>query len=273
MPQTDTMSTPARLSHSDTIQQVLIQGDLSRLTQTQQLEYYKTVCQTLKLNPFTKPFAFIKLNGQLRLYALKDCTEQLRKLHNVSLEIKSSEIIKDVYQVSVKCSMGDRTDGATGAVFVGNLKGEALANAFMKAETKAKRRATLSICGLGMLDEAEVDSTPLQKPVMAGPALVDTHLSPNSSDRSSIPPKQDHPTHSGYSLTQKQLKRLFAISKQNGWSNDAVAQILQSKFGVESSSDLSREQYDEMCDQILPNPPKQTPLSAVDDVDEFENFK
>src|SRR6185312_3719783 len=30
----------------------------------------------------------------------------------------------------------------------------------MKAETKAKRRVTLSICGLGMLDETEVDSIP-----------------------------------------------------------------------------------------------------------------
>jgi len=28
----------------------------------------------------------------------------------------------------------------------------------MKAETKAKRRVTLAICGLGFLDESEVDS-------------------------------------------------------------------------------------------------------------------
>lgn len=53
-----------------------------------------------------------------------------------------------------------RTDCATGAVPLGNLKGEALANALMKAETKAKRRATLSICGLGLLDETEVGSIP-----------------------------------------------------------------------------------------------------------------
>ena len=30
----------------------------------------------------------------------------------------------------------------------------------MKAETKAKRRVTLSICGLGMLDETEVETVP-----------------------------------------------------------------------------------------------------------------
>jgi hypothetical protein len=33
-------------------------------------------------------------------------------------------------------------------------------NALMKAVTKAKRRVTLSICGLGMLDETEVETIP-----------------------------------------------------------------------------------------------------------------
>ena len=34
----------------------------------------------------------------------------------------------------------------------------------MKAETKGKRRVTLSICGLGMLDETEVGSIPDAQP-------------------------------------------------------------------------------------------------------------
>jgi hypothetical protein len=51
-----------------------------------------------------------------------------------------------------------RVDSSTGAVNAGGLKGENLANAMMKAETKAKRRVTLSICGLGMLDETEVQA-------------------------------------------------------------------------------------------------------------------
>ena len=45
------------------------------------------------------------------------------------------------------------------------LKGEAKANAMMKAETKGKRRVTLSICGLGMLDETETGSIPDARPV------------------------------------------------------------------------------------------------------------
>jgi hypothetical protein len=51
-----------------------------------------------------------------------------------------------------------RVDESTGAVPVEGVKGESLANAMMKAETKAKRRVTLSICGLGLLDESEVGS-------------------------------------------------------------------------------------------------------------------
>jgi len=39
-------------------------------------------------------------------------------------------------------------------------KAKEVANAIMKAITKAKRRVTLSICGLGMLDETEVESLP-----------------------------------------------------------------------------------------------------------------
>ncbi len=38
------------------------------------------------------------------------------------------------------------------------LSGDAKANKLMHAETKAKRRATLSLVGLGMLDESELHS-------------------------------------------------------------------------------------------------------------------
>jgi hypothetical protein len=53
-----------------------------------------------------------------------------------------------------------RTDIATGALTISGLKGNDMANALMKAETKAKRRATLSICGLGLLDETELETIP-----------------------------------------------------------------------------------------------------------------
>ncbi len=90
------------------------------------------------------------------MYAKRDCAEQLRKIHGVSITIKAREKMDDVYVVTANAKDAKgREDESTGVVAIGNLKGELLANALMKAETKAKRRVTLSICGLGMLDETE----------------------------------------------------------------------------------------------------------------------
>ena len=143
----------------EAIERVLVTGDLSSLTPQQRVEYYNATCKSLGLNPLTRPFDYSILNGKTVLYARKDCTEQLRKIHGVSLRVSSRELVGDVYVVTVTArDTTGREDESTGAVAITNLKGENLANAYMKAETKAKRRATLSLCGLGLLDETEVAS-------------------------------------------------------------------------------------------------------------------
>jgi hypothetical protein len=68
--------------------------------------------------------------------------------------------VEDCYVVTARATTPIRQDESIGAVNIAGLKGDVRANAMMKAETKAKRRVTLSICGLGMLDETEVDSIP-----------------------------------------------------------------------------------------------------------------
>lgn len=142
------------------IEAALIHGDLSRLTPEQKLSYNKHVCESMGLNHLTKPFEYIRLNGKEVLYATKGCAEQLRSNQKISIKIVNTQKIDDVYIVTAEATSKDRTDSSTGVVSVAGLKGEALANALMKAETKAKRRVTLSICGLNMLDESEVESIP-----------------------------------------------------------------------------------------------------------------
>jgi hypothetical protein len=152
-------STPA--VPPEILEQVLIGGDLSRLTEAQRLAYYRAVCQSLGLNPLTKPFEYLTLNGKLRLYALRDCADQLRRLHGISISIVNRERLQDLYLVTALAK--DRTgraDESIGAVALGTLKGDALANALMKAETKAKRRVTLSLASLGWLDETELETIP-----------------------------------------------------------------------------------------------------------------
>ena len=147
--------------NTSAIEKVLIQGDLSSLPESDRLTYYSRVCESLGLNPLTQPFQFIRLNGKLKLYALKEATDQLRRIHTVSITIVSREVIDDIYVVTARATLPDgRTDESIGAVHLGSASGEARANLFMKAESKAKRRVTLSVCGLALLDEGEVESIP-----------------------------------------------------------------------------------------------------------------
>jgi hypothetical protein len=134
-------------------------GDIGKLGPDQRIALYRAVCDSLGLNPLTQPFQYLTLSGKTILYATKSCTEQLRSIHGVSVVRMEREIIGDILTVTVAVTeRTGREDISTGSVSLAGLKGENLSNAHMKAETKAKRRATLSICGLAVLDETEVDS-------------------------------------------------------------------------------------------------------------------
>jgi hypothetical protein len=147
------------------VEALLVSGDLSKLDAEQRVYYYGKTCQSLGLNPLTRPFDYINLNGKLVLYARKDATEQIRKIRGVSIEINETKAVEGVFVVVAKATDRDgRIDSATGAVNIQGLRGDALANAMMKAETKAKRRVTLSIAGLGLLDETELETIPGASP-------------------------------------------------------------------------------------------------------------
>lgn len=151
------------------IEQVVIGGDLSKLTPPQRVNYYRQVCSSLGLNPLTKPFDYITLNGKLTLYARKDAADQLRQLHGISIDKPDIHFEDDWIIVTVVASDKDgRTDSDIGVVKKTDMQGN-MGNALMKAVTKAKRRVTLSICGLGMLDETEIESIPAARPVTVVP--------------------------------------------------------------------------------------------------------
>lgn len=145
------------------VESALVQNDLSKLSTQERLTYYKQVCESVGLNHLTNPFAYITLNGKLTLYAKKDATEQLRKIHGVSTQIISITIQNDFVDVHIKGKdKTGREDEEFASIFIKGVAGEALANAKMRAITKAKRRVTLSLCGLGILDESEIESIPAE---------------------------------------------------------------------------------------------------------------
>lgn len=149
------------------ISNIVLKGDISQLKPNEKVQYYNQLCQRIGLDPMTQPFEIVKFQGKEVLYARKGATEQLRALHGISVTAMTSQHLGDcfVVQVTVQNAKG-RVDFGTGAVSIAGKKGDELANALMKAETKAKRRATLSICGLGMLDETEIETIPDAKPVI-----------------------------------------------------------------------------------------------------------
>ncbi len=148
-------------NNEEIISNLVLNGDLSKMTATQRVQFYNQFCEKLGLNHLTQPFQLISFQGKLTMYATKACTEQLRKIHGVSITEITTQKLEGVYIVTAKAmDRHGKTDAATGAVNIEGLKGDALANSIMKAETKAKRRVTLSICGLGMTDESEIETMP-----------------------------------------------------------------------------------------------------------------
>ena len=167
LPQT-TMNKPSILNAHEL---ALVQNDLSKLNPQERLSLYNKTCESLGLNPLTQPFGFIEFRGgKLSLYAKKDCTDQLRKIHGVSVEIISKESLSDNFVVMARAKdSSGRVDEDMGSVSIKGLSGDNLGNAMMKAITKAKRRVTLSICGLGMLDETESETIQDAHPISIHP--------------------------------------------------------------------------------------------------------
>lgn len=54
-------------------------------------------------------------------------------------------------------------------------------------------------------------------------------------------------------LSEKQISRLYAIVSSSGYSHQEAKDWMKKKFNIESSANLSRTQYDEMCNYFQAN--------------------
>lgn len=233
--------------HWEVLEKVVVQGDLSKLTPQERVLYYRQVCESLGLNPLTRPFDYIVLNGKLTLYARKDATDQLRRIHGISVQIVGREFVDalGLYVVTARATAPDgRTDEAVGAVSVKGLSGENLANAIMKAETKAKRRVTLSVVGLGWTDESEVDTIPGAQTVTVNPETGEILDAPP-------PPETNHQGDLG-AVTAKQLKLVAVLLREVGLSRDDAHGYVSALLGrqVSSAKELTKEEASRTIDHL-----------------------
>lgn len=168
------------------IESVVIGGDLMPLTPEQRVRYMQRVCDTLKINWETSPFIYVKPADKLILYATKDCAAQLRRRDGISIEVTGRSFMPEqgIYCVEVKATNAQgRSETAIGVVGITGMKHETLAGQMMRAETKAKRRVTLSLCGLGLDGEDDVQAfAPIGNGTAKGDRTTDSLMAGNAAE-------------------------------------------------------------------------------------------
>lgn len=58
-------------------------------------------------------------------------------------------------------------------------------------------------------------------------------------------------------ITEAQQKRLFAIAREHGVSNEAVKDYIDAQFGLVHTKDLNRQQYEQVCAWLAPETAQQ----------------
>lgn len=178
---------PQETDEEKAIQRLVLQGDLGALTKTQQAMYIKLICDQYGLDWKTRPIDIITAQGRTFLYSNRNCFDQLRQKHRVSIKIIDRVATDQVFYVRAYAEMPDgRCDEAIGAVGISGLKGEYLANAMMKAETKAKRRVTQSITAMSLPDETEVETIPEVRAELQAPRRISPGPAPEANGMGSI---------------------------------------------------------------------------------------
>jgi hypothetical protein len=265
----------APVMDAEVVARVLLRGDLRQLTASQKVSYYRSVCESVGLNPLTQPFEYLVLNGREILYARREATEQLRRIHTVSITIQSRELVGETYIVSARAAMpSGRTDESIGVKSIDGLKGDVRANAMMTAETKAKRRVTLSICGLGMLDETEVADIP---PAAKGapPAQLEAVISHAEPDEPPAPEgfvrvqliestPTKNPTVIRFSIT---LSSGEVVTTINNWLASLAQDALEKRTPVKVETKVSKWGTDLVSLKAAADPDRQPapePLTADD---------
>ncbi|MEG4273839.1 MULTISPECIES: hypothetical protein [unclassified Microcoleus] len=240
-----TPNTKAQPQSSDMspMELALLGGDLSKLSEKDRAAYYSKVCESVGLNPLTWPFEYIKLDGKLKLYAKKDCADQLRNLRGVSISKAETRIENGIAIVEVTATTKDgRSDCDMGCVPIAGLSGNALGNALMKAVTKAKRRVTLSICGLGWLDETEVEAIEPVRPqekVLPSAPIAPKQLK-SVAPVSKLLPTTNPAASSAVADTLHRLK----------WTDFQIQNCLTANFGKVHPTELTNEELLDFLDYL-----------------------
>lgn len=137
---------------------------------------------------------------------------------------------------------------------------------FGSALTYARRYSLQALVGIAPGDDVGQDDEDdanegsgiqTEPSAQTGPKPV---ITPKTQTKNEVPDKNP---------TQAQVKRLFSIAGASQWTNDQVKEFIGRKWGIDSTSKLTIDQYNEVC-TLMPNA-KFSDVIAL--VDTHENFR
>ena len=261
------------------LEKVVIDNDLSKLQPSQRLTYYEVMCQMAGgLNKFNRPFEYIELDNKLTLYATRRATDEMRTKRHINIEIVSAKQVGQVYVVEAKATTADgRIDTASGAVPLVEqkilrwessrngkrypvradewtpLSPSDYANAIMKAETKAKRRVTLSITGLSMIDESELDTIRNARRIQVDIETGEI-TAPAQVPETTVPASE--PQNDGPDDELRQAKRdLWHMARDTfGWTAADLELVVADTYGddgITSAGELDLEQLQALYRELV----------------------
>ena len=237
------LDTPRPANQANTqegaLEKVILQGDLSGLTNVERVIYNNKLCESLGINPLTKPIDYIRQGNRLSAFVNSQGMSQLRKLHRVSTTITDRSFLdKDTYQVIALASTAAGRSEESSAIIclVGkngkSLTGQDRANKMMATETKAKRRASLGLLGLPLLEnnsEGKIETSTTYDP-----------------PEDSIPHEYRHNPANIKEITAEKSsaeptikKKIAQAYNQHGWTTDAWKKMLKDWFQVDKTADCN----------------------------------
>ncbi|HEY9699661.1 MAG TPA: hypothetical protein V6D10_20540 [Trichocoleus sp.] len=141
--------------NNEILGRVFTSNGVHGLTAIERRMYYRWQCHRLGLDPYSFPFDYIETkDNRLVLFPNQRATDQLRKNRDLSVKVVDRQIVDGIVIATAACIELDgretQADGTAELVdkYDKPLKGQLKAQAFEKADTRARRRATLAACGL-----------------------------------------------------------------------------------------------------------------------------
>ena len=258
------------------ISKLLLDGDISSLSEYERVQYYKAVCERVGLDPSTQPFSILHLKKKVAgkyeprtiLYLNASGGQQLNRKHKVSHEMRDEKLSKNIYRIFYRASTPDgRFTDSAGVVSIAGLTGDDLSNAVMRAETKAKRRSTIDLLGLSAFDGSGGPVTvPENDPSPVNNQEPDEPEKYKNSEQSDSSDPGDHKFQFGWnkdktirevydSKGEKEIRRAMEWCQQNNKFPDFIAsatEFFESISGEPKKAEKPNEPVSQTEENDLP---------------------